>query len=85
MNGNKAPKGQIEVTFYDNTKIAATIYHKAENVVLCWTNSGGVPLEHPVHPKNNNHIYGWVRELSRVFGKRSKTYNYRSFANNPTS
>jgi len=51
MNDNKTPKGQIEVTFYDNTKIAATIYHRAENVVLCWTNSGGGPLEHPVQPK----------------------------------
>ena len=78
MENHRTPEGRIEVTFHDRSTISATIYREGEEVYLHWIKRGSVPHTHLIHPKNKGHRYGWVRELSRIFNKKSKTYNYYS-------
>ena len=76
MNIKRISEGQLEILFYDTTRFTVSVYREGENVFLCWVNPQGIPYDHLVRSNNKESSQGWIRELSHIFSKEIKTYNF---------
>ena len=69
-------EGLLEVRFSDRTDLTASVYRVGRELSLCWTSIGDVTCEHQVKPQNQDNVGGWVREVSGLFSKQVRTYDF---------
>ena len=69
-------EGLLEIRFSDRTDLTASVYRFGQELSLCWTSVGDITCEHQVRPRNQENIGGWVREVSDLFSKQVRTYDF---------
>ena len=61
----------------DGTGFQGMVHRRGTQVFLGWTDRGGVPQEQLVRAANSQTLQGWVREVSQIFAKTVRTYDFR--------
>ena len=69
-------EGLLEVRFNDRTDLTASVYRGGDGFSLCWTSNGDITCEHQVCRRNEGSIGGWIREVSHLFSKQVRTYDF---------